>query len=332
MTEATGAVSAGDCGGSQRLRLLLLANPHASTTDDAVQRRVTTAMRRRHAVEAVRTGYRGHAIELSRAAAAEGFDAVVALGGDGTINEVANGLVGTRTALAPLPGGATNVYCRMLGLPRDLADACALLAGAERRLVHADVGRVNDRWFTFAAGVGLDASAVERVDRRPRAKARWGKWFFAGMGLSVFLGDYVRNPVRMEVDTGGIRHEAVTVLMQNGDPYTYFGERPIVLLSDGGLFSGDLGGVALRRASVRDLAPVLWRALSGRRPVTEHPAVQALATGAGLVVRSRDERLLPVQVDGDHIGSHAEARFSVAPGALRVLLGGTQPPPPGVTR
>ncbi|MBA2644458.1 MAG: hypothetical protein H0U80_03335, partial [Solirubrobacterales bacterium] len=79
------------------------------------------------------------------------------------------------------------------------------------------------------------------------------------------------------------------------------------------------------------LAPVLWRALSGRRPVTGHPAVQALTTGDGLVVRSLDERLLPVQVDGDHIGSHPEASFSVARGALRVLLGGTQPPP-GVTR
>ena len=109
MSQATGAVADGDRGGSQRLRLLLLANPHASTTDDAVQRRVTTALCRRHAVEAVRTGHKGHAIELSRAAAAEGFNAVVALGGDGTINEAANGLVGTRTALAPLPGGATNV-------------------------------------------------------------------------------------------------------------------------------------------------------------------------------------------------------------------------------
>ncbi|CAA9490017.1 MAG: hypothetical protein AVDCRST_MAG69-1283 [uncultured Solirubrobacteraceae bacterium] len=331
MSQATGAVADGDRGGSQRLRLLLLANPHASTTDDAVQRRVTTALCRRHAVEAVRTGHKGHAIELSRAAAAEGFDAVVALGGDGTINEAANGLVGTRTALAPLPGGATNVYCRMLGLPSDLAAACAMLGGREHHVVRADVGRVNDRWFTFAAGVGLDASAVERVDRRPRIKARWGKWFFASMGLSVFLGDYVTDPVRMEVETAESRHEAVTVLMQNGSAYTYFGERPIVLLPHGGLFSGDLGGVALRRAKVRDLAPVLWRALSARRPVTGHPAVRALETGDGLVVRTRDERLLPIQVDGDNIGRHSEARFAVAPGALRVLRGGTQPPP-GVTR
>ena len=331
MNEATEAVDAGDPDGSRRLRLLLLANPHASTTDDAVQRRVAAALGRRHAVEAVRTGHKGHAIELSRAAAAEGFDAVVALGGDGTINEVANGLVGTRTALAPLPGGATNVYCRLLGLPTGLPAACGRLAGPDIHVVRADAGRVNDRWFTFAAGVGLDASAVERVDRRPRAKARWGKWFFASMGLSVFLGDYVTDPVRMEVETAGTRHEAVTVLMQNGAAYTYFGQRPIVLLPDGGLFSGDLGGVALRRASVRDLAPVLWRALSGRRPVIGHPAVEALETGNGLVVRSRDERPLPIQVDGDNIGRHPEARFAVAPGALRVLLGGTQPPP-GVTR
>ena len=314
-----------------RRRVLLLVNPHATTTDDAIRRRANEVLGRRHDVEVAATRHKGHGIDLSRAAAAEGFDVVVTLGGDGTINEAANGLAGTRTALAPLPGGATNVYCRMLGIPRRLPEALDRLASGPWEAVGTDVGRLNDRWFTFAAGIGLDASAVERVDRRPQAKARWGPWFFAGVGLAVFLGGYVRDPVPMEVVGAHGARRAVTVLMQNGNPYTYFGERRIVLIEDGGLFAGDLGGVALTRARARDLLPVLWRALSGRRPVTGHPAVAALSTGDGLVVRSLDHRTLPMQVDGDHIGDHREARFAVLAGGLRVVIGGRQEPP-GVTR
>jgi diacylglycerol kinase family enzyme len=135
----------------------------------------------------------------------------------------------------------------------------------------------------------------------------------------------------MEVVSADGVERAVTVLMQNGKPYTYFGERPIVLLEDSGLFAGDLGGVALTRARVRDLVPVLWRALSGSPPVTGHPAVARLSTGDGLVVRSLDDRALPMQVDGDHIGESREARFSVLRGGLRVVTGAAQEPP-GVTR
>ncbi len=310
-----------------RLRVLLMVNPHATTTDDRVRRQVAAALERRHAVEVVETAYKGHGIEVGRRAAQDGFGVVVTLGGDGTINEAANGLAGTRTALAPLPGGATNVYCRMLGIPRRVPDALDRLIAGSWQPLSADVARLNDRWFTFSAGIGLDASAVERVDRRPRAKARFGPWFFAGVGLSVFLGGYVRNPVRMEVIGSHGSERAVTVLMQNGNPYTYFGERPIVLVQDGGLFAGDLGGVALTRARGRDLVPVLWRALSGSRPVTEHQAVARLSTGDGLSIRSLDHRPLPMQVDGDHFGEAVEVRFSVLPGGLRVVTGAGHPPP-----
>ena len=304
-----------------RLRVLLMVNPHATTTDDRARRQVAAALKLRHSVEVVETAHKGHGIEVGRRAAREAFDVVVTLGGDGTINEAANGLAGTPTALAPLPGGATNVYCRMLGIPRRLPDALDRLVAGSWQPLDADVARLNDRWFTFSAGIGLDASAVERVDRRPRAKARFGPWFFAGVGLSVFLGGYVRDPVQMEVVGAHGSEHAVTVLMQNGNPYTYFGERPIVLIEDGGLFAGDLGGVALTRARARDLVPVLWRALSGARPVIEHPAVARLSTGDGLSVRSLDGRPLPMQVDGDHFGESPEARFTVLPGGLRVVTG-----------
>src|SRR5918997_2553599 len=136
------------------LRMLVVVNPHASSTTSDVRSQVLAELDASYRVEAAQTTHQGHAIELSRRAAADGYDVVVALGGDGTINEVANGLAGTDTALGCLPGGATNVYCRMLGIPRDMPAATALLIDAAGAWdpKPLDVGRVNDRWFTFAAG------------------------------------------------------------------------------------------------------------------------------------------------------------------------------------
>ena len=146
--------------------MLVIVNPYATTMSDRLKHLVVYALQGRYEVEAIDTQRRGHATELCREAADEGYDVVVAFGGDGTVNEVANGLAGSQTPLTCLPGGSTNVYCQMLGIPNDVVDATEhllrLADGWEPRAV--DLGRVNGRWFTFAAGVGLDASVVERVD------------------------------------------------------------------------------------------------------------------------------------------------------------------------
>ena len=118
-----------------------------------------------------------HATELCREAAQEGYDVVVAFGGDGTVNEAANGLVGSDTPLCCLPGGRTNVYCRMLGIPTDVVDATEHLLG----LAHdwqprrVDVGKVNDRFFLFSAGVGLDACGRRARRRPPPAQGAAGR-------------------------------------------------------------------------------------------------------------------------------------------------------------
>ena len=104
-------------------RMLVIANPYATTMSVRLKHLVVYALQGRFAVEAVDTQRKGHAIELCREAAAEGYDVVVAFGGDGTVNEAANGLAGSDTVLTCLPGGATNVYCRMLGIPSDVVDA-----------------------------------------------------------------------------------------------------------------------------------------------------------------------------------------------------------------
>ena len=110
----------------------------------------------------------------------------------------ANGLAGSETPLTCLPGGSNNVYAKILGIPDDVVDATEHLlnmadAWEPRR---ADLGRVNGRWFTFAAGMGLDASVVERVDAHPERKTRWGAWYFTEMAVRTFLRRYVGRSSR----------------------------------------------------------------------------------------------------------------------------------------
>src|SRR3954465_6546132 len=149
--------------------MLIIVNPYATTMSDRLKHLVVYALQGRYDVEAVDTQRRGHATELCREAASEGYDVVVAFGGDGTVNEAANGIAGSNTPLTCLPGGATNVYCRMLGIPNDVVDATEhLLRAADawrpRRL---DLGSANGRAFPLSSGFGLDAAVVRRVDAHP---------------------------------------------------------------------------------------------------------------------------------------------------------------------
>ena len=302
-------------------RMLVVANPHATSMSPRIRQLVIDALRGRFKVETVETKRKGHAIELCREAAAEGYDIVVAFGGDGTVNEAANGLAGSQTTLTCLPGGATNVYCRMLGIPTEVVDATEhLLRLADAWRPRAvDLARVNDRWFTFSAGAGLDASVVERVDRHPHLKARFGPWYFAGAAASTFLESYVVNAPRVVASAGGRETRGVSVFVQNAQPYTYFRRRPVRLAAGTHLQSGDLSGVVLERANALDLPTIAFRLLARRARVGRHRRVHAFDGLAGLRVRSADERPVPVQVDGDYVGTYEEAAFSVLSGGLRVL-------------
>src|ERR1700759_1134285 len=221
-------------------RMLVIVNPYATTVSDRLRNLVVYALRGRYDVHAVDTEARGHATKLCREAAREGYDVVVAFGGDGTVNEAANGLIGSDTPLFPLPGGRTNVYCRMLGLPTDVVDAPEHLLGLAHdwRPRHVDVGWVNQRAFLFSAGVGLDASVVERVDAHPRLKARVGEWYYAWTGVQTFNRHYLMHPPRFEVELGAERLTGVTAIVQNADPYTYFGGRPVRMGEGATLDSG----------------------------------------------------------------------------------------------
>jgi diacylglycerol kinase family enzyme len=306
---------------SRARRMLVIANPHAATMSDRLKHLVIYALQGRYEVEAVDTQRKGHAIELCREAAQEGYDVVLAFGGDGTVNEVANGLAGTLTPMACLPGGSNNVFCKILGMSGDLVDATERLLGLADAWAPrpCDLGRLDDRWFTFSAGVGLDASVVDRVDHRPRLKARFGSYYFAQAGVSTFLRRYLVNPPRLRVRAGGLTCTGVSAMVQNARPYTYFVDRPIELAEGTGLESGDLAGVVLTRSSPLDVPTVLWRLFSPHARVADHRHVQAFSGVDAVDVGSLDDRPLPLQVDGDFIGEARQARFVSVPAALRVL-------------
>jgi diacylglycerol kinase family enzyme len=302
-------------------RMLIIVNPYAATVSDRLRHLVVYALQGRFEVDAVDTQARGHATELCREAAHEGYDVVVAFGGDGTVNEAANGLLGSPTPLCCLPGGSANVFGRMIGIPGDLVDATEhILAMADDwRPRRVDLGVVNGRCFTFSSGLGLDASVVEQVDANPRLKARLGAYFFTWVAITTFVRRYLVNPPRLQVQAGARTLEGVTAIVQNGSPFTYFQNRPIEIAEGAELSSGTLAGGVLHRATAVSMPFIAWRALSRKARFVRHRQVTGLSGFTELTVRSADGRPLPLQVDGDYVGEVAEACYSILPGALNVV-------------
>jgi diacylglycerol kinase family enzyme len=300
-------------------RMLVIVNPYATTVSDRLRNLVVYALGSRYAVEAIDTQERGHATQICREAASEGYDVVVAFGGDGTVNEAANGLLGSRTPLTALPGGSTNVWARTLGLPNDVVDATEhlLRVADDFQPRRVDLGRAGERYFVFASGVGLDASVVERVDRHPLRKARYGAWYYAYAGVDIFTRRYLVRAPLVRVQAGDRAQEGVTAVVQNSDPFTYFRKRPIRVVEPAGLSMGSLSIGVLKRATALELPTLIPRLLSGRaRTVMRHRQIEPLLELGQARVEAIDDRPFPVQIDGDYIGEFSEVEFGVTPGGL----------------
>jgi diacylglycerol kinase family enzyme len=309
-------------------RMLIIVNPYATTVSDRLRNLVVYALQGRYEVEAVSTEAQNHATQIGREARGGGYDVVVAFGGDGTLNEVANGLAGTDLPLAMLPGGSTNVVCRMLGIPNDVVDATEhLLSLADqwepRRI---DLGKVNERYFVFACGAGIDATVVRRVDEHPKLKAKAGPYYYSWSGISGFYRRYLVNPTRMRVEVEGREPvDGVTAITQNSDPLTYFANRPIRVCEGIAIDDGTLSVAVLKRATQRDMPTLISRLLSGKRSAAGHKQVVHFddVTAATVTSISTEEddslRPFPLQVDGDYIGDRTRIELSAVPGALTIV-------------
>ena len=286
---------------------LLIVNPFASGVDEhrvaAVQAALPTGTATRL------TTASGEATEIARDAG--GADTIYVLGGDGTYNEVLNG-VQDDVALGFLPGGGTSVLPRALGLPRDPVKAA--LRVSEGRTRRISIGRVNGRRFGFNAGVGLDAELVRRVDelgRRPDGR-RPGDIAFMKVAVGVLTEGHGRFGDQLEVEGLG---RAAFVLVANCSPYTYAGAVALDLVP-GASFDEGLALLAPVDLRARDLPRMLLHGLSGR----------GLRDGAALSARDLDrvvvrcDRPLPLQVDGEDAGDVHEARYEAERDAVTVLV------------
>ena len=304
-----------------RRRVRLIVNPAAS----AVTTRLRTAVGRalgEHEVDEVETSDRGHATELAREAAVARADAVVVLGGDGTVNEAANGLLGgTTTSLAPLPGGSTNVFARTLGFPRHADDAAVQVATAlaAHSIRAIPVGVANDRAFLFHVGVGFDAAVVRQVERHSGLKRKIGQAIFVYAAFATWFRHYDRSQPRFSVrfDDGPAVEDGYFAICLNTNPYTYLGPRPLNV-APGATGEHGLTMVTLRSLDAGDLLSIIARALGSGEGVSRHPRVDSRRDQAHLVVRADDP--VPWQVDGDFVGETAELVLETAPDRLLVVV------------
>ncbi|HET6794275.1 MAG TPA: diacylglycerol kinase family protein [Acidimicrobiales bacterium] len=305
--------------------VMFVVNESASAVTPRHRVVIAKALAADHKLEVVDTGARGHATELATQAAEEGWDAVVTLGGDGTVNEVANGLVGSDTALGVLPGGSTNVFARTLGFDRDPVEATAqLLASLDapgQGVRRIGLGRVNGRHFLFNAGVGFDAAVIDRVERRSHLKRYAGQPVFVAAAVDTWLRHYDRRRPRFGLSEGQLDEplNAYFAVFLNSDPYTYLGKRPLHLAPDTDCDSG-LTAVAFSRLRAGDLLGVALRALGSGRRVGQHPRVWRTSGIRSAVVEA--DAPIPYQVDGDYLGEAERLEFGHTPAALDVILPG----------
>jgi diacylglycerol kinase family enzyme len=308
-------------------RMLVIVNPYATTVSDRLRNLVVYALQGRYEVEAVSTEAQNHATELARDARDGGYDVVVAFGGDGTLNEVANGLAGSDLPVAILPGGSTNVVCRTLGIPNDVVDATEHLLSladewAPRKI---DLGKVDERHFVFACGVGIDATVVRRVDEHPKLKSKAGPYYYSWAGISGFYRKYLLRAVRVRVEVNGEAVEGITAIAQNSDPLTYFASKPIRVCEGIAIDDGTLSLGVLKRAAQRDMPTLIARLFSEKRPAARHRQIVHLDDVQAATVESISEgrdgepRPLQVQVDGDYIGEMTRLELSADPGALTII-------------
>jgi diacylglycerol kinase family enzyme len=309
-------------------RMLIIVNPYATTVSDRLRNLVVYALQGRYEVEAVQTQAQNHATEIGREAQEGGYDVVVSFGGDGTLNEVANGLAGTDMPMGILPGGSANVVARSLGIPNDVVDATEHLLSLadewEPRKI--DLGRVDERRFVFACGAGIDATVVQRVDSHPKFKSRFGPWYYSWCGVSAFTRRYLVNPVRLRVTVDGRPPvEGVTAITQNSDPFTYFSTKPVYVNEGVAIDDGTLSMAVLKRAAMRDMPTLLPRLFSQKRPAVRHRQIVGFTDLTGAVVetisedRSGAPRSFQLQVDGDYIGERTRVELGIDPAALTII-------------
>ncbi len=304
------------------MRVLVIANPRATATTPRERRVLANALGAHAELSIEETANRGHAAALACRAMREEVEVVIALGGDGTVNEVINGALtdGVHAkvpSIGIVPAGSTNVFARALGLPNDPVAATdelieALRSGRRRAV---SLGRAEDRWFTFAAGIGLDAAVVAGVEKQRRRGRRSTHALYVRTAIGEYYrGDRRRGAITLSrpdgTTTGGL-HMAVVA---NTTPWTYLGARPITPTPRAS-FDAGLDIYARRWMG---LVPVLYALPQLMRAAEPHDRGALIEHDLPGLVLSCD-RPMPFQVDGDYLGERSEVQFWSIPRAISMV-------------
>lgn len=317
------------------MRALLIINPRATSMSGRHAGLVVRGLRSQLRLETVQTRYRGHAGELAAASAAQGYELIVAFGGDGTVNEVVNGLLTadcgavnagatTRPAIAPIPGGGANVFARTLEVPPDPAEAVQrILASAStgaRRTIGLGVATsaAEERYFTFSAGLGLDAEVVADVDQRRASGHRASAPLYMWTALRRYYTATDRQHPALTLEAPGMppTDGLFMGVVTNSSPWTYVGRHP-VLPTPHTDFNSGLDVFALRRLSTLTTFSALGQMMHTR---SQPPAGRDVVTVEALSeLGFRASRPIAFHIDGEYLGETEKVSFRYIPDALSVF-------------
>ncbi|MBT2527606.1 MULTISPECIES: diacylglycerol kinase family protein [Streptomyces] len=322
------------------MRALLVVNPAATTTSARTRDVLIHALASEMKLEVVTTEYRGHARDLGRRAAqSKDIELVVALGGDGTVNEVVNGLLHEGPdperlpRLAVVPGGSTNVFARALGIPNDAVEATGAILDALSTRSERTVGlglaagtpgtedeSVPARWFTFCAGFGFDAGVIGRVEQQRERGKRSTHALYVRQVVRQFLTEPHRRQGLITLERPG--HDPVEDLVLsivcNTSPWTYLGNRPMYASPEAS-FDKALDVLGLSKLSTPAVARYATQLLTSspeRGPHGKHAVTLHDLTDFTL----HSKAPLPFQMDGDHLGLRTSVTFTGVRRALRVIV------------
>ena len=324
------------------MKILLIVNPSASGVTARGRVVIQNALSADHDLTVAETKRRGHATRLAQGAAATGVDVVVALGGDGTVNEVTNGLARTRTALGVLPGGSTNVFARTLGLTNEPVDASTQLLDALARssIRRIGLGNVNGRFFCFHVGMGFDAAVVAQVERHAQLKRWLGHPLFIWAAIDTWARKFDREKPYFRVELPGEVGAGETdeplpyaassaqprprpgidgffAVAMNTDPYTFLGPRPLSLVPEATI-DDPLALVTLTSLGLMETFRAVGAAMKGGQRLRNRPNVEIRTDLHHFIVRGH--RPFPWQVDGDHLGDADVLEFRWEPKVLDLVV------------
>jgi diacylglycerol kinase family enzyme len=302
------------------VRVLLIVNAVASSVTARARVVIQKALAADHDLTVVETSRRGHAERLARGATHDGTEVVVALGGDGTLNEAANGLAGSDVSLAALPGGSTNVYARTIGISNDLLESSGqLLASLNRRSYRrVGLGCVNGRRFLFHVGVGFDAAVVAQVEKRNALKRYAGHPLFVVSAFNTWFKHYDHSKPTLSIESPeGTVSDVYWAVVSKTSPYTFLGSRPVVIAPDAGLDSA-LSLTAFRTLRFTPVIRATASALTSGKMLSRHPKILSQSNLEKIVLTGRGP--VPYQVDGDHLGEVERLEITYEPDSLTIVV------------